>query len=344
MDLTISDFGTTPDNDPISRYDIENDGGINISVIPFGATCIDTLIPDKSGKKESITLGFDTLDEYLQPHPFFGVTVGRFANRIAYGRFVLNRVTYQLSLNDGVNHLHGGIIGFDKKMWNAQPFQEDGRIGVQFTCESPDMEEGYPGNLQVVTTYSLDHDNTLTIEYRAVSDKPTPVNLTNHCYWNLKGAGSGPIYDHELTLSADRYIPVTSALIPSGEKAEVAGTPFDFRSGKRIGSDIDKIGGYDHCFIINASSEKLAPAAVLYDPDSGRKMEIHTTQPGIQCYTGNFLNGIQGRNGKVYNQHGAVCLETEGYPDAVNRQSFPSVILQPGELYREVTTHRFSIA
>ena len=342
MNLTKSEFGKMPDGFTIHRFDLENDNGVSVSLIPYGATCIGVKTPDKAGNIDTVTLGFDTFEEYLSPHPYFGVTVGRFANRIAFGRFELRRWTYCLAQNDGANHLHGGEQGFDKQVWNAVPFQDDGTAGVHFSYVSPDMEEGYPGTLQVNTIYTLDSDNTLSIEYRALTDKPSPVNLTNHSYWNLGGAGNGTVYDHVLTLFADRYLPVTSALIPSGEKAEVTGTPFDFTKGKRIGDDIESAGGYDHCFILNAADTDPAPAAVLFDPGSGRKMEVFATQPGIQFYSGNFLDGMKGRDGKVYNKHGGLCLETEGYPDAVNRESFPSAILEPGEVYSEKTVHRFS--
>lgn len=342
MNISTSSYGSMPDGTVVQRYDIDNDKGVSVSLINYGATCIDVRFPDKSGNIDSVTLGFDSCEEYLKPHPYFGVTVGRFANRIANGRFVLDRKEYLLAQNDGANHLHGGDKGFDKRIWNAQPFQEDGKAGVRFSYESRDGEEGYPGNLQVTTSFTLDSNNNFTIHYHAVSDKPTPVNLTNHSYWNLAGAGSGPVYDHELTLFADRYLPVTPALIPSGEKANVTGTPFDFTEAKRIGKEIETAGGYDHCWILRESADSPAPAAVLHDPSSGRKMEIFATQPAIQFYSGNFLDGIKGRGGAVYNQHGALCLETEGYPDAVNQQSFPSVILRPGEEYDETTVHRFS--
>ncbi len=342
MNINISEFGTMPDGLEIHRYDLDTGEGLTVSVIPYGATCIGVQTPDKAGRVAAVTLGFDSFEEYLRPHPYFGVTVGRFANRIAFGRFSLRRRTYCLAQNDGAHHLHGGSLGFDKRVWNAQPFRENGTAGVQFNYESPDMEEGYPGSLQATAIYTVSADNTFTIDYRAVTDKPTPINLTNHSYWNLAGAGSGPVYDHILTLYARRYLPVTPALIPSGEKAEVAGTPFDFTAGKRIGEDIEAAGGYDHCFIIDPSTKVPAPAAALYEPASGRKMEIFATQPGIQFYSGNFLDGIAGRDGTVYERHGALCLETEGFPDAVNRESFPSAILEPGEVYRETTVHRFS--
>lgn len=342
MDLTVTPYGTMPDGIPINKYNLKADGGLQVSVMPYGAACIDVRVPDKSGSIDSITLGFDTLEEYLSPHPYFGVTVGRFANRIAFGRFVLDRAEYRLAQNDGANHLHGGITGFDKKVWNAQPFQENGKTGVQFSYESRDLEEGYPGNLQVTTTYTVESDNTLSIEYRAVTDKPTPVNLTNHSYWNLAGAGSGDIYNHLLTLYADRYLPVSTALIPTGEKAAVANTPFDFTTPKEIGKDLQEAGGFDHCFIINDHEQPLKPAAVLFEPDSGRKMEVFATQPGIQFYSGNFLDGITGRDGNHYNKHDGLCLETEGYPDAINQRAFPSCVLKPGENYHEITVHRFS--
>ncbi len=344
MNITKSDFGFLPDGQAVKRFELDNGKGVTAALSSYGATVISLRMPDRDGSSAEITLGFDDLRGYLGDHPYFGVTVGRFANRIAGGEFTLQGRRYCLYKNDGENHLHGGQKGFDKKLWHGIPFQENGSVGVRFSLVSHHLEEGYPGNLQVTTAFTLTDENQLIIEYNAITDKPTPINLTNHTYWNLRGDGTGPVYDHELTLYADHYLPVDNRLIPTGELAPVAGTPFDFRERKKIGKDIKTANGYDHCFVINQNgTDSPMPAARLRHPESGRTMTVFATQPGIQLYTGNFLDGIAGRDGKTYEKHGALCLETEGFPDAVNQTKFPSAVLEPGKRYSESTIYRFSV-
>jgi aldose 1-epimerase len=313
-------------------------------MIDYGATIIAVEVPDRQGKLANVTLGFPRLDGYLQRHPYFGSTVGRYCNRIAQGRFSLNGQTYTLAKNNGPNHLHGGEKGFDARMWQAEPSAGADQLSIRFTRRSPDGEEGYPGNLDVAAIYALNNNNELTMEFQVKTDQDTVVNLTNHAYWNLAGAGSGTIENHELTIEADQYLTVDDTLIPTGELAEVDGTPLDFRQPKKIGVDLQKIpdiGGYDHCFALRDPSGELALAARVKDPTSGRVMEIHTTQPGIQFYTGNFLDGTAVNGG--FAQHGALCLETQHYPDSPNQPKFPTTILKPGESYRQRTVHRFSV-
>ena len=344
MKITKKIYGTTPDGDNINIYTLSNDNNISAEVINYGGTLTSIRMPDKNGKIEEITLGFDSLEGYLQQHPFFGVTVGRFANRIGNGKFELEGKKYKLAVNDGANHLHGGLKGFDKVVWQDEALEESDRVGVILKYTSKDGEEGYPGTLQVKVIYSLNDKNELKIEYYAETDKKTPVNLTNHAYWNLKGAGSGTIRDHQLTLNCSKFLPVNEGLIPTGEVKEVTNTPMDFTKPKLMGKEIDDVaGGYDHCFVINRGSEKLSLAAKVYEPSTGRVLEISTTKPAIQFYSGNFLDNVKGKEGKVYPKHGAFCLETEYYPDAVNKPNFPSAILSPGEKYFHETVHKLYV-
>ncbi len=329
----------------VDTFLITNSQGISITLLNYGALLSSVKTPDAQGAIEEITLGFETCEEYFTEHPFFGVSVGRFANRIAGGRFVLDGKTYTLAQNNGKNHLHGGLQGFDKVFWKAAAFEKPDVCGVRFSYTSRDGEEGYPGNLDVDITYSLNEKNELTIEYRAQTDKPTPVNLTNHAYWNLHGSGKGTILEHELLLMCDRYVPVNAELIPTGELKRVEGTPMDFTKRKPVGKDIGSVeGGYDHCFVIMRKSERLAFAAELKDPVSRRVMKVFTSQPGIQLYTGNFLEGQKGSGNKTFVKHQALCLETQGFPDAVNQPHFPSAILRPGDIYDHTTVHTFSVA
>lgn len=342
MELSHRIFGKTPAGEEVDEFTFTNRNGMSFSVLSFGATLSSVKTVDAHERAEEITLGFDTLDGYLGRHPYFGATVGRVANRIAKSSFSLDGAAYSLMANDGANHLHGGGRGFDHIVWQVSPFAKEVQAGARFTYLSRDGEEGYPGNLTVEVTYTLDEGDDLTILYEATTDRPTPVNLTNHTYWNLKGAGNGTILDHRITIFADSYLPVDAELIPTGELRKVTGTPFNFRAERAIGKSIEAAGGYDHCFVIKRKGEGLAKAARVYEPSSGRGFEVHTTLPGVQFYTGNFLDGsFVGRGGKRFERHGAFCLETEGFPDAVNRPTFPSVILRPGQRYRSATKLHF---
>ncbi len=345
MSVSKSSFGKTADGADVELYTCVNSGGLVMKIMTYGAIVVEMQVPDRDGKLANITLGFDSLAGYLGDHPYFGSTVGRYANRIAQGKFTLDGREYTLATNNGPNALHGGIVGFNRVVWKAQPVTQDDAVGVTFTYTSKDGEEGYPGTLKATVTYLLTNDDQLRIDYQATTDKATPINLTNHCYWNLAGAGSGTILNHELLLTADQYLPVDDTLIPTGQLAQAAGTPFDFRQPHRIGARIDQVTGdppgYDHCFVLRNQTGQMAVAARLTDPTSGRVMEISTTQPGIQFYTGNFLDGSLSNGG--YDRNEGLCLETQHYPDSPNRSEFPNVILRPGETYRECTIHRFCV-
>jgi len=342
MKLQRQPYGQTSGGAQIEQYTLSNPDGTTAKVITYGGILTSVTMPDRNGKAGEITLGFDSLDGYLGSHPYFGALVGRVANRIGGGRFQLDGKEYTLACNEnGLNHLHGGKAGFDKRVWKAESFQQSGAVGVRLSYLSPDGEEGYPGNLKVTVTYMLNERNELTLDYRGETNAATPINLTNHTYWNLGGAGSGPIYDHVLSLRCSRYLPVGDQLIPTGEVLPVAGTPLDFTSAKPIGRDIDQLDlGYDHCLVADRKGDSSAVIARLHDPASGRGMEISTTKPAVQLYTGNFLDGIQGAGGMVFDKHTAVCLETEFYPDAINHPEFPSAVLRPGQVYRHTTVHR----
>jgi aldose 1-epimerase len=344
-------FGRTAAGAVVERFTLESDSGVTVRLLSWGAILQSLAAPDRHGRPAEVTLGFDTLASYAGKHPYLGATVGRYANRIARGRFTLDGIEYTLAVNNGPNHLHGGLTGFDKAVWKAEPFTDAAasggrsRAGVRFRHLSPDGDEGYPGNLAVMVTYSLDDAGSLRIDYEATTDRPTVVNLTNHAYWNLAGAGSGDVLGHELILAAERFLPVDETLIPTGERRPVAGTPMDFRTGHAIGERIAATGGgYDHCFVLADSPRQVpALAAVLRDPRSGRVMRVLTTEPGIQLYTGNFLDGIHGAGGKVFHRHGALCLEAQRFPDTPNRPEFPSAVLRPGEAYRQTTIHEFAV-
>jgi aldose 1-epimerase len=340
------DFGKTRDGAPIDQYVLRNPNGMVAKVITYGATLTDLLVPDRTGKTTSIVLGFDRLDGYLAEEPYFGATVGRVANRIAGGTFQLDGRTYKLATNNGPNHLHGGLKGFDKVVWTAVPHEGDDP-SVTFTYRSPDGEEGYPGNLSVTVVYTLNRQNELRLDYSATTDKATPVNLTNHAYFNLAGEGSGAIVDHDLTIAADQYTPTDAALIPTGQIVPVAGTPMDFTTPTRIGARIHQVpaappGGYDHNYVLRPHTGPFL-AARLAEPKSGRAMEVLTTEPGLQFYSGNFLDGtIRGRSGVPYGKHAALCLETQHFPDGVHHSNFPSTILQPGQRLTSQTVYKFS--
>jgi aldose 1-epimerase len=343
-------FGKTKDGQQVTLHTLKNRHGVTVKLIDYGATVISVETPDRDGKTANITLSFPALDGYLQRHPFFGSTVGRYANRIAGGKFTLDGKEYTLATNNGPNHLHGGLKGFDAVMWKAEPISRESApayVGVKFRYTSKDGEEGYPGTLQVTAAYTLSDDNELRIDYAAVTDKPTVINLTNHAYWNLAGAGSGDILGHVLRLEADKYLPIDDSSIPTGKLADVKGTPFDFTEPRGIGERIDalkqdphKTKGYDHCYVLRGQKGELELAAVVFEPKSGRVMEVLTTEPGVQLYCGNFLDGGPGANG--FKQHEGFCLETQHYPDSPNKPEFPSTVLRPGEAFSSTTVHRFS--
>ncbi len=340
-------FGKTKEGVAVDIYTLTGKGGVTIKVMTYGALVTHLLVPDKSGNPADVVLGFDSLDGYLAGHPYFGATTGRVANRIAKGRFTVDGKEYTVATNNGPNHLHGGVIGLDKRVWKAQEVAGSADPAVKFTYRSPDGEEGYPGNIDLEVTYTLTAKNELRIDYSARTDKATPINLTNHSYFNLAGAGSGTILDHELTIAADSYTPVDETSIPTGKIEPVNGTVMDFTRPTAVGARIDQLkgdpGGYDHNYVLKNQGGKLALAAKLRDPKSGRTLEVHTTEPGIQLYTGNYLDGtVTGKGGKVYGKRAALCLETQHYPDSVNRPNFPSTILRPGETYKTTTVFAFS--
>ena len=337
-------FGQLPDGTGVDLYTLTNAHGLVANVTNYGTIITELHVPDRHGQAGDVVLGFDNLDQYLKGHPCFGCTVGRVANRIAKGRFTLDGKTYTLAINNGPNHLHGGLKGFDKARWQAEP---QAGAAVKFTRTSIDGEEGYPGALAVAVTMTLTEGNELRLDYTATTDRPTPVNLTNHSYFNL--AGEGDVLAHELMIAADHYTPADSALIPTGEIKPVKGTPLDFTKPQPIGSRFAQLHadpvGYDHNFVLNSGGKRLALAARVYEPKSGRVMEVHTTEPGVQLYTANFLNGsLTGKRGVVYRRHAGFCLETQHFPDSVNQPKFPSVILRPDQVYRQTTTHKFLTA
>ncbi len=330
-------------------YTLTNASGMQMRVCDFGCIIVSLTAPDRSGAFADVVLGYDRPEDYVPDECHFGGMVGRYGNRIAGAKFTLDGTTYRLAANRAPNHLHGGNVGFDKVLWQAKELSVAGRVGLRLRYRSPDGEEGYPGNLNATVCYWLTDDNELRIECSATTDKATPINLTNHSYFNLAGAGHGDILAHELMLTADRFVPVDEALIPTGELRPVEGTPFDFRQATPIGARIDaddqqiKRGpGYDHTFVFPHWDGRLRPVGTLRDPPSGRYLEILTTEPGVQLYTGNFLDGTAlGKGGKPYARRFGVCLETQHFPDSPNRPQFPSCILRPGEEYRHVTAYRF---
>jgi len=342
-----SAFGKTPEGTEVELYTLTNQKGMVAKVITYGAILTELRVPDRHGKVGNVVLGFDNLDQYVKGSPFFGATTGRVANRIAKGRFKLDGKEYTLAVNNGPNHLHGGIKGFDKKVWRAEPRETKDGPAVLFTYTSPDGEEGYPGNLGVTLVYTLTERNEFRFDYTATTDKATPVNLTNHSYFNLAEAGN--VLDHVLLLNADHYTPADETLIPTGEIAPVKGTALDFTKPAPIGTRIAQVmsfaKGYDHNFVINGGGKKLTLAARVTEPKSGRVMEVLTTEPGVQLYTANHLDGsLKGVGGVVYAQHNGFCLETQHFPDSVNHPNFPSVILRPGQIYKTTTALRFLLA
>lgn len=351
LKIEQSAFGKVSDSTQATLYTLHNAAGTTVQISDFGGTIVSWTAPDKNGKFDDITLGCDSLAGYQKGVPYFGALIGRYGNRIAKGQFTLDGKSYSLAKNNGPNALHGGLKGFDKVLWKATPIEGE-EPSLKLTYTAKDGEEGYPGNLSVEVVYTLQKDNSLKIDYKATTDKATVVNLTNHAYFNLKGGFDSDILDHEVTLNADKFLPVDATLIPTGELKPVAGTPFDFTKSSKIGARINdtkdeqiKFGlGYDHCWVLTDSTKNLKLAASVYEPTSGRVLEVFTTEPAIQFYTGNFLDGtITGKGGKVYKHRFGLCLETQHYPDSPNKPKFPSTVLKPGETYETTTVYKFSV-
>lgn len=346
-----ADFGRTADGKPIEAYTLTNAKGAEARVMTFGATLVSLKMPDRAGHMANVVLGFDDAKNYVAGVPFYGATIGRYGNRIAGGKFVLDGKTYQLPTNNGPNSLHGGVKGFDKRLWTAEPIQTKQGPALKLTYVSADGEEGYPGQLTVHVTYTLRNDNALSIKYEATTTKPTVVNLTNHSYFNLSGDPNKTILDAALKINADKFTPVNSTLIPTGELKPVKGTPFDFRTSTAIGSRIEANdeqikfgGGYDHNWVLNKKAGVMTTAAVLSDAASGRVMEVKTTEPGLQFYTGNFMDGKPAGAGTVYKHRTGLCLETQHFPDSPNHANFPTTVLRPGQTYQTETVFAFSTA
>jgi aldose 1-epimerase len=352
MAIEHAPFGTMPDGTVVEVYTLRNAHGIEAKVITYGGIITSLRTPDRNGQFADIVLGFDSLAPYLGEPPYFGAIIGRYGNRIANGRFTVDGRTYTLAKNNGENHLHGGVKGFDKVVWSAEPFRNDTARGLVLRYTSPDDEEGYPGTVNAEVTYTLTDSDQLVFDYHATTDRATPINLTQHSYFNLAGAGSGDILGHELMIDAASYTPVDGTLIPTGELAPVEGTPFDFRTataiGARIGAQNEQIangGGYDHNWVLNRQGDGVSLAARATDPVSGRTLEVRTTEPGVQFYSGNFLDGtLTGKGGHAYGHRSGFCLETQHYPNSPNEASFPSTILRPGEEYRSRTVFAFGVA
>jgi len=342
--ITKSSFGETSDG-KVESYILKNGNRMEVTILSYGAIVQSIKVPDREGKIEEVTLGFDNLEGYLGEHPYFGAIVGRYGNRIAKGKFSIENKNYTLATNNGPNALHGGLKGFDKVLWKASAVTN----GVALRYVSADLEEGYPGTLTVKVTYTLDNDNALKIAYEASTDKATVCNLTNHTYFNL--AGKGDVLDHELMIKADWLTPVDESLIPTGELVGVKGTAFDFRASKKIGKDIDAAeeqiqfgGGYDHNFVLNMEKRLRTSVAIVFEPTTGRTLEVITQEPGVQFYTGNFLDGtIKGRKGVAVGKRSGFCLETQHFPDSPNQPTFPSTLLKPGEQYETSTVYKFGV-
>ncbi|HEY1380181.1 MAG TPA: aldose epimerase family protein [Gemmataceae bacterium] len=348
--MTTADFGTV-DGKPVTLYTLTNARGMVVKITNYGGIVTEIHVPDKAGKMADVALGFDKLEGYLDKSPFFGAIAGRVANRIAKGKFTLDGKDYSLFVNNGPNALHGGKKGFDKKVWEFRKGEQvPGFPSVDLHYRSPDGEEGYPGNLDAYVSYRLGDDNDLRIDYFATTDKPTLVNLTNHSYFNLAGQGKGTILDHVVFMEADQYTPVDDTLIPTGELKSVKGTPFDFTTPHAIGERIKQVGGnpvgYDHNFVLRqprGDANKPALAVQVRDPKSGRVLEMFTTEPGVQFYTGNFLDGtVTGKGGATYPQYGGFCLEAQHFPDSIHHPNFPPVVLRPGQRYQQTTVYKFS--
>ncbi|CAA9890569.1 Aldose 1-epimerase [Candidatus Methylobacter favarea] len=353
MSILKQYFGSTDGGQAIDCYTLTNDNRLEARIMTYGGILVSLRMPDRQGALSDVVLGFDSLAPYLREHPYFGALIGRYANRIARGRFLLNDMEYQLACNNGPNHLHGGVAGFDKKIWQADA--ETTTTGPQLTlsCKSPDGEEGYPANVEVEVGYTLTQSNELRLDYSARTDAPTIINLTSHAYFNL--AGHNSVLGHRLRLIADHYLPVDETLIPTGEQAAVAGTPMDFRQMLPIGHYLKAHvkseqlqharGGYDHNWVLIKDHNACTLAAEVLEPSSGRRMQVYTTQPGIQFYSGNFLDGaVTGKRGQAYQKHAGLCLETQHFPDSPNHPDFPSTVLMPSEIYRHTTIYQFGIA
>ncbi len=351
MEIKREHWGELKDGTEVWLYTLANDSGMRAQISTYGGTIVSLWVPDRYGEPGDVVLGFETLAEYVDHSPYFGCVVGRYANRIARGRFTLDGVTYQLACNDGPNHLHGGEVGFDKRVWSSSTRESDqGEPVLDLLLISPDGDQGYPGTLRVRVSYTLTDANALRIDYEATTDAPTILNLTNHSYFNLSAGQQASVLDHELRLNADRYTPVDDTLIPTGDLAPVAGTPLDFRSPRPIGARIEAdhsqmriAGGYDHNFVINGEAGTLRLAARVVDPTSGRVMTVRTTEPGVQLYSANFLplEGLPGKRGLTYGPRAALCLETQHFPDSPNKPHFPSVILRPGKKFCSTTIYAF---
>lgn len=352
LEVSKEPWGQSPDG-PVDLYRLTNANGLEVSIINYGGIITSILTPDKDGRMDDIVLGFESLEPYLGEHPYFGAIIGRYGNRIAKGQFSLNGERYSLAQNNGANHLHGGNKGFDKVLWTAKEVQRAQAVGVQLNYTSPDGEEGYPGTLEAQVTYLLNDKNELEIEYEATTDKTTICNLTNHAYFNLGGIMNPSILNHLVTINAGRYTPVDVGLIPTGELASVTGTPFDFRQARLISDALKYVGdaqlvvgkGIDHNFVLNRRGDDLELVASAMEPGSGRVLQVFTTEPGLQFYTGNFLDGsIVGKKGRAYPFRAAFCMETQHFPDSPNKPDFPSVVLEPEETYKSTTVYKFSVA
>ena len=350
--ISETDFGKTPDGQNTTLYTLRNAQGMEVKITNYGGIITHWTAPDKNGKFEDVVLGYDTLGGYVAESPYFGALVGRYGNRIAKGKFTLDGKTHTLAVNNGENHLHGGLKGFDKVVWKTDKVEKDGQVGLKMYYESKDGEEGYPGNLKVTVNYLLKNDNSLQIDYEATTDKATPVNLTNHTYFNLSGNTKTNILNHQLQLDASYFLPVDTGLIPTGELQSVKNTPFDFTKletiGKRINDSTDvqikRGGGYDHCWVLDNSTDTLKHFATVYEPTSGRLMEGFTTEPATQFYTSNFLTGtVVGKHGITYSKHYGLCLETQHYPDSPNQPKFPNTILRPNQKYSSTTVYKFGV-
>lgn len=345
-EVTQESFGAMPDGTKVNIYEMTNSNGLRAKVMDYGAILISLEVPDRAGKLGDVALGFDDLDSYLKRNPMFGSTVGRYANRIEGAKFTLDGIEHKLTANSGKNHIHGGRAGrFDKVVWKGRAFKDDQGASVRFMYLSPDGTEGFPGNLNCTVTYTLTDRDELKIAYEATTDKPTIVNLTNHSYFNLAGAGSGDVLNHEMMINADYYTPAGEGLIPTGEIHSVKGTPLDFTEPKTIGARIGQLTetrGYDHNYVLKNSDGSLVLAAQVYEPTSGRVMTVRTTEPGMQLYTANGMRGVEGKSGRTYGRHHGFCLETQHFPDSPNKPHFPSTVLRPGQKYSTMTVFMFS--